>query len=63
MSQYETLQNEIIAKKDQYESEIEDKNDTSKNVMGQFLEEKLLEKDNQIIDLQDKITVIVDENG
>lgn len=60
MGQYENLKNEIISKKDQYEADLEDKNDTSKTFTGQLLEEKLLEKENQIIDLQDKITDATD---
>jgi len=51
MSQYENLKNEIISKKDQYEAEIEDNNDIGNTFTGRLLDEKLLEKENQIIDL------------
>jgi len=44
--------------KDQHQADLEDKKDTSKTFTGQLLEEKLVEKDNQIIEIQDKITDI-----
>lgn len=61
MSQYENLKIDIEVKRDQFEADIEDKNDTSKTLTGQLLDEKLLEKENQIIDLQDKISGITND--